>query len=67
MSIALQSFTGNFKYIEDINNPGNNVADYIIMIDNSGDELIVPFDDKNSQYILYLEWIADGNTPLAYD
>ena len=31
------------------------------------DNASIPFDDANTDYQAYLEWVADGNTPEAAD
>lgn len=35
-------------------------ANAVLKIDNN---TYIPFDEKNSDYQTYLEWIAQGNTP----
>ena len=31
------------------------------------DEAMIPFDERNSDYIKYLKWIEEGNQPLPAD
>lgn len=31
------------------------------------DGAVIPFDNDNSDYKLYLKWLNDGNTPLPAD
>jgi hypothetical protein len=31
------------------------------------DNAFIPFDPANTDYQKYLEWLAEGNTPLASD
>jgi len=31
------------------------------------DNASIPFDPANSDYIAYLKWVAEGNTPLPAD
>lgn len=35
----------------------------IIAIDEAGNILGVPSDEKNADYVAYLAWLAEGNTP----
>jgi hypothetical protein len=31
------------------------------------DNIFIPFDEANTDYQEYLEWVAEGNTPEAAD
>ena len=45
--------------------PNGGVSEAVIMrvVDNA----FIPFAPANADYQQYLEWIAEGNTPLAVD
>ena len=51
-----------YKYI---NNEEGNVIPYIII--RIADGASIPFDNANTDYQEYLEWVADGNTPEEAD
>ena len=31
------------------------------------DDAVIPFDENNSDYTIYLAWLAEGNEPLGAD
>ena len=37
------------------------------MVERVADHLWIPFDPDNTDYQEYLEWVAEGNTPLPAD
>jgi len=44
----------------------SNQPDCIIVI-SDGVQMSIPFDEQNSDYQKYLEWVAEGNTPEPAD
>ena len=39
----------------------------VIKTNKDGKRSFIPFDDSNTDYLEYLEWVAAGNTPEAAD
>ena len=58
------SNTVNYKLMTDIIT-GN--IELVKRTDASGLITFVPFDDANTDYQEYLEWVAEGNTPTPAD
>ena len=58
------SNTVNYKLVADIIS-GN--IQSVKRTDASGATVFVPFDDGNTDYQEYLEWVAEGNTPEPAD
>ena len=52
-----------YKHIKDIINGG--VRENAIY--RVADGAFIPFDEANTDYAEYLEWLAEGNTPLPAD
>jgi len=52
----------NYKLVNDTIT--NEEADVIIRLE---DNAYIPFDPANTDYQVYLAWVAEGNTPEAAD
>ena len=53
--------TYTYKKVKDL---GGNEAKTILRKEDSA---FIPFDEANTDYQEYLEWVAEGNTPEAAD
>jgi hypothetical protein len=42
-------------------------AESVIFVQRLLDGVFIPFDPANTDYIAYLEWVAEGNTPTPAD
>ena len=38
-----------------------------IVVKRTTDNAFIPFDENNTDYIKYKEWLSEGNTPEAAD
>ena len=43
------------------------VVNQVRLTDSNGHVKLIPFDEANTDYQEYLEWVAEGNTPEAAD
>ena len=51
-----------------IKNPFTNKVDSVQLTDSTTNVvLIIPFDEENTDYKEYLEWVAEGNTAEEAD
>jgi hypothetical protein len=41
--------------------------EYIYCIERLEDHAMIPLDPQNSDYIAYLKWVSEGNTPEPAD
>ena len=45
----------------------NKFTQQVSMINIIGTNTFIPLDEANSDYQVYLKWLAEGNEPLAAD
>ena len=57
----------NYQYIEDAESPGNNASYGINKLVDSVFVLSIPNDPNNRHWKEYQLWLAEPNTPLAFD
>ena len=46
---------------------GSGESNVVVRIDDDGTHWFVPKNEDNGDYLLYLAWLAEGNTPLPAD
>ena len=56
--------TLSYKQLKDFN---GNVRTDAILKTSENDDVFIPFDEVNTDYQEYLEWVAEGNTPEEAD
>ena len=55
-----------YKYVID-RLTGKNHTSCITRINDDGSQSTIPFDEANTDYQEYLEWVSKGNTPEEAD
>jgi hypothetical protein len=45
--------------------PGGAINQTVVL--RLSDNTFIPFDNQNTDYLAYLAWLAEGNTPLPAD
>ena len=51
----------NYKLIKD------SLTNEVRSVKRTTDNVFIPFDDNNTDYQEYLDWVAEGNTPDPAD
>ena len=50
-----------------VKNPFSNTEESVKIVDSDSNTKFIPFDEANTDYQEYLEWVAQGNTAEAAD
>ena len=54
-----------YKYLPQLKTPNGFVDSNAVMLIDAN--MTIPFDPANTDYQVYLEWVAEGNTPEPAD
>lgn len=54
-----------FKILLDLDQ--NEREDCVLMITENGTKVFVPNDEKNKDWKIYQQWLADGNEPEVFE
>lgn len=65
MCIPSLGIVGVVKMYKQTKNANNEVFEDLVQ--RLSDNAFIPFDPANTDYQAYLEWLAEGNTPLPAD
>tara|TARA_Y100001973_G_C5182860_1_gene325963 strand:+ start:1834 stop:2013 length:180 start_codon:yes stop_codon:yes gene_type:complete len=57
----------NYKFFESHKPDGTSDQTTTIIRTDVTPNLFIPFNDANGDYLKYLEWVAEGNTPDPAD
>ena len=46
---------------------GSGQSNAVVRIDDDGTQWFIPKNEDNADYLFYLAWFAEGNTPIPAD